>query len=629
MVTPRSVNRKARVAREAEQTESMANTRSGTGRNSSRRQAPADDSSSDEGNPFYQDDYENDATIEMAWQIRELTAMEEMDPTPRFEITQHRPLGKITPFRGKLDESENSMQWLRGFVYEMKDKFTSYYCSQFSQSASSRYYRAKRSEKEHIRDYLNRLNGYARSASVKFEHSGREAKEHLRDIHALEDIVSDIQKVEKQVVMKLTRMSVTAIVVRNTRSKRILTLTKTRDWLQLLTTTNVEMLLTGHLHGVTSVPKTTDNSQVDLVKVDFDLRLNLVHDFGKCEAFDELAEILRTNADKKNTSPELQKLSANLVIDAEFLYAFTGKCEWPKDSNNNDENKKNVEFNGGWQIKQRARRIPLRHLQKLYELLKGLLKAGLIAFSDIPWASPIVIVLKKNGQDNRVCIDYKMVNAVTANMEYAMPLVDDLLIKLENYLWFCSLNATSGFWAIMMTMRGRKTSAIVCALEHFEWLRMPFGLKNSPMIYQRMIDNALWGFVQPNDFTLTTTRTKFEADRQASSELDSVLRMVNNPYTDMFTTNEPEESLLVPVFQRRSFVDAICFGATTFDDCLGSPDKLLARFEECRISASFTKNIFCQSKVNFLSHEVSPEGIQADPKKMTAFTKLPFPKSKK
>ncbi|OWY98967.1 hypothetical protein PHMEG_00030124 [Phytophthora megakarya] len=104
-------------------------------------------------------------------------------------------------------------------------------------------------------------------------------------------------------------------------------------------------------------------------------------------------------------------------------------------------------------IKQRARRIPLRHLQKLYELLKGLLKAGIIAFSDSPWASPIVI----NDQDIRLCIDYKMVNAVTAIMEYAMPLVDVLLTELENCLWFCSLDAASGFWAIMMTMRARKT----------------------------------------------------------------------------------------------------------------------------------------------------------------------------
>ncbi|OWY96437.1 hypothetical protein PHMEG_00033295 [Phytophthora megakarya] len=134
-----------------------------------------------------------------------------------------------------------------------------------------------------------------------------------------------------------------------------------------------------------------------------------------------------------------------------------------------------------------------------------------------------------------------------------------------------------------MTMRARKTSAFVCTLGHFEWLRMPFGLKNAPMIYQRMVDNALWGFIQPkggwgqysermkldeeavkhqrsldddSDFTLTTTQTK------ASSELDQVLRMVNDPYADMFATNEPDESSLVPVFQRRSFVDDICFGGT-------------------------------------------------------------------
>ncbi|KAG3071002.1 hypothetical protein PI124_g21227 [Phytophthora idaei] len=82
-------------------------------------------------------------------------------------------------------------------------------------------------------------------------------------------------------------------------------------------------------------------------------------------------------------------------------------------------------------------------------------------------------------------------------MEYAMPLVDDLLTDLECYLWFCSLDAASDFWAIMVTLRARKVSAFVCAMGHFEWLRMPFGLKNAPMIYHRMIENALWGFVLP------------------------------------------------------------------------------------------------------------------------------------
>ncbi|OWY97520.1 hypothetical protein PHMEG_00031929, partial [Phytophthora megakarya] len=75
-----------------------------------------------------------------------------------------------------------------------------------------------------------------------------------------------------------------------------------------------------------------------------------------------------------------------------------------------------IDVQGHAPIKQRARRIPLRRLLKLYELLKGVLKAGLIAFSDSRWASLIVIVLKKNDQDIRLCIDCKMVNAVTAIM---------------------------------------------------------------------------------------------------------------------------------------------------------------------------------------------------------------------
>ncbi|KAE9320087.1 hypothetical protein PR003_g17816 [Phytophthora rubi] len=275
-------------------------------------------------------------------------------------------------------------------------------------------------------------------------------------------------------------------------------------------------------------------------------------------------------------------------------------------------------------IKQTARRMPLRHLKKLYELLKGLLKAGLVSFSTSPWASPIVIVLKKNGVDIRLCIHYKMVNAVTAIMEYAIPLVDDLLTDLEKYLWYCSLDAASGFWAIMMTRRARRISSFVCALGHFEWLRMPFGLKNAPMIYQRMIDNALWGFVQPKggwkhqvalmqsaeerdralreesgtDADTSTGVNKFDADLRASQAEGSVAEMVDSPLADMFTNGEADASRLTPVFERRSFVDDICFGGASFEDCLG----------------------------NWIDSSL---GIRADPKKLKAITELSFPRSKK
>ncbi|GMG17673.1 unnamed protein product [Phytophthora fragariaefolia] len=155
-----------------------------------------------------------------------------------------------------------------------------------------------------------------------------------------------------------------------------------------------------------------------------------------------------------------------------------------------------IDVQGHKPIKQRARRVPLKHLKKLYELLKGLLKAGLIAFSNSPWASPIVIVLKKNGVDTRLCIDYKMVSAITVLMEYAMPLVDDLLTELESYLWFCSLDAASGFWAAMMNQRARAISAFVCALGHFEWLRRMQGFFGALNYYSPFIQNmAVYGAV--------------------------------------------------------------------------------------------------------------------------------------
>ncbi|POM59143.1 Hypothetical protein PHPALM_36115, partial [Phytophthora palmivora] len=77
--------------------------------------------------------------------------------------------------------------------------------------------------------------------------------------------------------------------------------------------------------------------------------------------------------------------------------------------------------------------------------------------------------------------------------------------------------------------------------------------------------------------------------------MDAVSLLVNSPMGDMFANGESDESSLVPVFDRRSFVDDICFGNETFDGCLATLDQLL----------------------------------QPDPKKIKAVTEVPFPTSKK
>ncbi|OWZ03116.1 reverse transcriptase [Phytophthora megakarya] len=79
---------------------------------------------------------------------------------------------------------------------------------------------------------------------------------------------------------------------------------------------------------------------------------------------------------------------------------------------------------------------------------------------------------------------------------YPLPLIDDLLVDFKSAMRFMSLDIASGFWAVRMTERAKLISAFVCPFGHFQWPRVPFGLKIAPLIYQSIINNCLWGFVR-------------------------------------------------------------------------------------------------------------------------------------
>ncbi|OWZ04706.1 hypothetical protein PHMEG_00023342 [Phytophthora megakarya] len=252
-MTPRSDDRQERITRETEVWKPTPSTRQDTGRRRTHCYDLRDDSSDSESEVEEADNLEGDLTVEWARQIRELSRAESKNSTPRFEIATHLPLVNIKPFAVLRFKNERSMQWLRAFIYEMKgmhtppngwcmafelslqegalhwyrqlprktrrqwkllsDAFIKYYCSKFNQSAKARYYSATRGEKEHMCDYLNRLNGYARNAEVQFENGGCEAKDHVenfldtcddrglaerlcnvrvRDIHDLETMIHNI-----------------------------------------------------------------------------------------------------------------------------------------------------------------------------------------------------------------------------------------------------------------------------------------------------------------------------------------------------------------------------------------------------------------------------------------------------
>ncbi|GMF31554.1 unnamed protein product [Phytophthora fragariaefolia] len=131
-----------------------------------------------------------------------------------------------------------------------------------------------------------------------------------------------------------------------------------------------------------------------------------------------------------------------------------------------------------------------------WSLLTRLLETGLIEYSTSAWASPIVIVMKKNGKDIRLCIDYRVVNQPIKPLNYPLPLIDELMSNFAATKWFMTLDMASGFEAVPMTARAKLISAFICPFGHFQWRRMPFKLKNAPPIYQQLLDNCLWGFVR-------------------------------------------------------------------------------------------------------------------------------------
>ncbi|OWZ00209.1 LOW QUALITY PROTEIN: reverse transcriptase [Phytophthora megakarya] len=224
----------------------------------------------------------------------------------------------------------------------------------------------------------------------------------------------------------------------------------------------------------------------------------------------------------------------------------------------------------------------------------------MINYSRSPRASPIVVIIKKNRVDIRLCIDYRLVNSLTQLMVYPISLMNDLLEDLESALWYCSLDMASGFWVVKLTDRARLTSAFVTPFELFDWNRMSFGLKNAPQIYQRMIDNALYGF------------TRISKPEDHGGTLDD---------------EEPVDPGKPSMLGRRSYVDDILIPANNWDQLCDRVEGLLEACDKWNLSVSVVKSFWGMSKVEYLGHKVSHNELETNPKDLSALTDLAFPGS--
>jgi len=143
-----------------------------------------------------------------------------------------------------------------------------------------------------------------------------------------------------------------------------------------------------------------------------------------------------------------------------------------------------------------SRQAPYRAGHKSRELIaeqvRKMRDAGVIEPAQSEWASPVVIVTKKDGSP-RFCVDYRKLNAVTIRDSYPLPRMDDCIDSLGDARIFTTLDCNSGYWQIPIAEEDRDKTAFISHAGAWQFKRMPFGLTNAPATFQRALDILLAG----------------------------------------------------------------------------------------------------------------------------------------
>lgn len=141
-----------------------------------------------------------------------------------------------------------------------------------------------------------------------------------------------------------------------------------------------------------------------------------------------------------------------------------------------------------------VQRRPYRFSASERELVRGkiqeLLECKVIRPSSSPFASRALLVKKKNGSV-RLCVDYRELNSNTVADKFSLPLISDQIARLRGAKFFTCLHMASGYYQVPMHPKSIEYTAFVTPDGQYEFLSMPFGLKNAPSVFQLAVLKAL------------------------------------------------------------------------------------------------------------------------------------------
>ena len=139
---------------------------------------------------------------------------------------------------------------------------------------------------------------------------------------------------------------------------------------------------------------------------------------------------------------------------------------------------------------QRPFRLSAPEATEISKQVSELMDLGLVRPSDSDFGAPILLVKKKDGTF-RMCIDYRRLNAITKKDSFPLPLIEDLIDKLQGAKIFSKIDLKSGFHQVTMDPDSIDRTTFVTPAGSFEWLVMPMGLSNAPATFQRLMQRTL------------------------------------------------------------------------------------------------------------------------------------------
>ena len=237
--------------------------------------------------------------------------------------------------------------------------------------------------------------------------------------------------------------------------------------------------------------------------------------------------------------------------------------------------KHDVDVGDSLPIKQHSYRMNPEKNRLSEKEIKYMLENDIIRRSNSSWSSPCVLVPKSNGSV-RFCTDYRKVNSVTKTDVFPIPRVDDCIDRVGNAKYLTKIDLLKGYWCVPLTDRAREISAFVTPSGLYEYNVLPFGMKNAPATFQRMMDSVVNGL--PHTF---------------------------------------------------AYIDDLVTRSDSWEEHLRDVESLLERLSEAQLTVNLAKSEFGCATVTYLGHEIGQGKVAPIDAKVQAIVSFPVPTNRK